>query len=979
MKLILKNFRCYKEKIFELGNNGITLLQGKSGAGKTTILMAINFVLYGVGTNLIHEGANSCYIELYFNDIYIKRTKKPNKLILKYNYEENNRVEYEDDSAQNIINKIFTESFDICGYIAQNAVGTFITMSPTDKLEFLEKIVFSDINLSEIKNKCKNIIKNLNEKLIDLNSKIEITKNVLETKIKPSKLKYPLKCGIKNREIGEKNVNIRLKKCINIIKTKTKELNELTLIYEYLDNKNKEVEINNTKLNNINVEILNLEKTIVKEDIINELKKYIKIYIEYDNILKNNKLIEVDIKTREFENKEINDKLQEYNKNLKSINYCGDIKLNEYKNILIKLIKINKNNLLVESYNKNLLLIEKFKNEEINIIKQKIVDMEKELWKEYDKTICIENINKYINIYKDLQLLDDINDKIYEISQNVWKYKYTNINYDNFLLEPSNTYYIIKCNINNKIINIEKETVDEISLIIQQLEYIKFDKQYYKCPYCNNSLKIEDDKLTQIDKCGKYDILDEYKIFNNLNIKEIDKLILNYSNDKHNFNKLIKQKNDISIIETDINLSDIETKIEYLKQYKITNENNEKIYKKYKLILENIDSNYSNTLINLIKDTNNIKNEIDRNNKYLENAEYNDLYKESEIRDIINQNEIYKEKVNNILENISMLDNIYKNNNEIINNKKNEISKIINYRNDNLETLNKFDSIYKLNNLGDFKLNNDDKIKLFNTFIENKEKELIYYTSLINKREEIYNDNNRHFIDIKDKYNKDIDENNIIKEIKEIKEQINKINEIIKTSENEKIEYTKQIDEIEKYIEYESQLKEYELWYNKLENLIKEENEIKSEYTASCILKEKIIESESISMINVIDSINNHANIYLEDFFPDNPILVRLLSFREIKKSQKPQINIEIQYKGMECDIKYLSGGELSRVILAFTLALSDMFNIPLIMLDEVTSSLDQDMNSIIVESIKNHLPNKHILIISHQSLTGIYDRIINI
>jgi ABC-type transport system involved in cytochrome bd biosynthesis fused ATPase/permease subunit len=81
----------------------------------------------------------------------------------------------------------------------------------------------------------------------------------------------------------------------------------------------------------------------------------------------------------------------------------------------------------------------------------------------------------------------------------------------------------------------------------------------------------------------------------------------------------------------------------------------------------------------------------------------------------------------------------------------------------------------------------------------------------------------------------------------------------------------------------------------------------------------------------------------------------------------------------MECDLKYLSGGELSRVILAFTLALADMFNVPLILLDEVTSSLDQDMNSIIIESVKTHFTNKLVLLISHQSLTGIYDKIINI
>ena len=43
MKITLKNFRCYEDKTFDFGDNGLTLLSGGSGTGKTSLMMAIDF------------------------------------------------------------------------------------------------------------------------------------------------------------------------------------------------------------------------------------------------------------------------------------------------------------------------------------------------------------------------------------------------------------------------------------------------------------------------------------------------------------------------------------------------------------------------------------------------------------------------------------------------------------------------------------------------------------------------------------------------------------------------------------------------------------------------------------------------------------------------------------------------------------------------------------------------------------------------
>ena len=47
MRLILKNFRCHENAEYNIDDSGAVLLAGSSGAGKSTILKAIIFALYG--------------------------------------------------------------------------------------------------------------------------------------------------------------------------------------------------------------------------------------------------------------------------------------------------------------------------------------------------------------------------------------------------------------------------------------------------------------------------------------------------------------------------------------------------------------------------------------------------------------------------------------------------------------------------------------------------------------------------------------------------------------------------------------------------------------------------------------------------------------------------------------------------------------------------------------------------------------------
>ena len=204
MKIKLKNFRCYSEKEFDFGEEGLLLLSGPSGSGKSTILIAINFVLFGTGNKLPTFGKTTCQVELEICNLLIRRTKRPNRLVLT---DLTTEEEYEDDTAQAIIDEKLGSTFDVISYLQQNALNSFILMSPTDKLSFLEKFAFTGVDLAKIKARCQSVIKKRNEELISTTSQLEMATEHFKTLVKPEKVSCPYKT-----EKAIKNANEILKK-----------------------------------------------------------------------------------------------------------------------------------------------------------------------------------------------------------------------------------------------------------------------------------------------------------------------------------------------------------------------------------------------------------------------------------------------------------------------------------------------------------------------------------------------------------------------------------------------------------------------------------------------------------------------------------------------------------------------------------------------------------------------------------------------
>jgi len=120
---------------------------------------------------------------------------------------------------------------------------------------------------------------------------------------------------------------------------------------------------------------------------------------------------------------------------------------------------------------------------------------------------------------------------------------------------------------------------------------------------------------------------------------------------------------------------------------------------------------------------------------------------------------------------------------------------------------------------------------------------------------------------------------------------------------------------LDEWARYAVELKKWKTMKERHDKEKQDEGILRKKNDALLILKNKVLETQSISISNLIDNINSHAQIFLDKFFTDNPISVKIVSFKESKTGDKPCINLEIDYRGIEHDLTMLRGRDESRYI----------------------------------------------------------------
>ena len=129
-----------------------------------------------------------------------------------------------------------------------------------------------------------------------------------------------------------------------------------------------------------------------------------------------------------------------------------------------------------------------------------------------------------------------------------------------------------------------------------------------------------------------------------------------------------------------------------------------------------------------------------------------------------------------------------------------------------------------------------------------------------------------------------------------------------------------------------------------------------------------------------IGEINKQLNEILDMLFEDINIEISMFREKKGKEKNKPQVNFKIILNGIEYpNFHFFSGGEKDRISIALTLTFNIILDSPIIMFDEVFSSLEESKREESLKIIRKYSKNKILLNICHETIEGYYDQIIKI
>jgi exonuclease SbcC len=929
--LELEGFLSYKEKtVIDFSDLSLFAITGMTGAGKTTIIDAITFALYGKcprfekgasKEDYISKGKDFFRVSLTFslNDktYTVGRYLKSGKNIV-VSLKENGKeiiTEEKNKLREERIKEILNMDYDTFTKVIVLPQGEFAKFIKPESPQERREIIMRLSNLDKIdkmrelaasqKRDLKNEIDSISLMIDNLKSTQE---NVEELQKKLDSLEQELSV-----KTSEKKVLLeRLSKAKKKHELKT-ELNKLTAEYENLENQKEQMELIKKR-----IEFLK-PKLSLKSDI----ERYIKLKNELEKTA-----LELDKKNKDYFLKE-----QEYNKLL--INFetiKADYEKTKYQEERVergyRIISILENALSIESY---------ITNDET-----RIRDLEQQLKiKKEEKSTLLAEIEHYENLSKEVDkeaIEKDIENLTVIISQLELKEKEKNKK----LLEQKKLMEEVD-DINKEILKYKEEqkeldqelNANKNNIVLYYSNMLKtLLKENDTCPVCGG-VYHEKEHTTMLDIEIEEDIIK--------NIEDIKrKIALLEDRLKSKKEALEKLSEEIEGLEKELLEKEIlQSRLKELKQRKEFQDNIQKNLEK----LTSKKDKLENEILFLNKQKEALEKDLYNKKESLKTLEKELLsygVKEGHLQNKKNVIDQYKNKLDEIKKEIQDKRKIYEDTKEMINTyeksimllkeqvsslsaKKNTISEELNELETKLSSIEDKEKVLEeLNRLENYERTyNEYMVKLSNL----KEQIQLKENEIANITEEAPPQELENMLEVSEEYVKTLNQ-----EIGSISSKINQ------AKENEK-----QIKELEETI------KDLEKKYNIYERL---EQDLKSD-ALQAYISQKIIEE-----------LVKYANVYASKMeFP--------YSFKvEEKSREKDSIVVEDAF-GNTRPIKSLSGGETFITSLCFALALSEAVgskHLKSLFIDEGFGTLDKET----LEKVGNALEllsqniNKMVGIITH-------------
>lgn len=1036
MELYLSNFRCYTDKKF-IFPQGVLLIDGPSGKGKTTILTAIKYALFGKVMQISTYGEKKTSVELIYKDNHIVRTNVPSRLLVTYKGKT-----LEDDAAQEHLYKIFGKQFELTSYMVQKGAVQFFTLSGAEKLKLLEQLsLLGEENIQTMKDTIQRDIKDKKRQTEKLENQIELldsqlgTKPILEKKVGLKTL-YDIQSYIQFMVKIKENWEEERMKNDRDVETYTIKSKEQRSVMIYRDSllsllRNDEEEIKRL--------ILEKEKVTVDDTLVEHTKLILREHDEYTEYsYKNNELLSSTRLYNELVQKETEAHIKELNelemRLIPSLYSLDELKINGMR--LEKIIKIWKQ---LEDVSRCL------QNEELNSEQIKEHTINESLFESYQLQLKEHDIYLLYKITENefaqkQQMYTEIITKeqlLYETEIIELEAQIDNTIFENREEELQKCIHIqslykrlheIKTELSNdKLKDIEtrfdttKKNKEKIEKFISSME---MRKCIHSCPQCNKSLLIHSNKIVSAEQQP---------------ISESDKKTEEkYITDLPKWNKQYETQYRLLISKEEC----VKEKDKLIEEIGMINE--DKVIETIKEITSNIEHS------KLVQHKNSIiQSQLLEKRKYNPITKYKDLeqqYKMVEVKLSMLQNGTECKKLEFIKEELVALtlkkqkcDTLRELHKEFVTETQRiiklsdpTISNHINgYRmfilkgewdesfrsyvdgkteDETQSNLLKLQSIIeetvRIQQNNDIITKQISIMKLSNPLqkynsMKSKINELEYVLASIPKGKECvtYEETRFYVHELISKQKEYIRIQDAIclleKNILQKKSDLNVIwddtnyeelmSHVMKRQTLVKEKLTYPVQQIKEYTEYYEQVKLY-LAYRRKQEQINEKRILCAIYYSQLeqleSLFQHILQSEGICLEQFIRRVNKTMKWYLEKFFPDHSLQMELSTEKECKSGKiKNEICVQITQKQQVCDLKNLSGGEYDRCALAFMLTINELSYSPCLFLDESISSLDMSLSEEVLEVIKEKQTElgKLVLLISHQANTGFFDHVINL